>query len=83
MLDSTVKKALDNLGMEFIARDENKGIVFEIYQLRNSCLECYTYPKGREWEKRFFAKSKRPIDFRDMILYCEYNYEYPEEGEGK
>lgn len=78
-MDDAVKRTLKNLKMEFIARDKNKGIVFEIYQLSNGCLECYTYPENREWEKRYFAKSNRPIDFRDMILYCEYNYHYPED----
>ena len=79
----TVDKALGNLGMELIAKDRNKGIVFEIYRLnKNSCLECYTYPEHKEWEKKLFAHTTRPVDFIDMILYCEYNYEYPEEGEG-
>ena len=70
--------------MELIAKDRNKGIVFEIYRLnKNGCLECYTYPEHKEWEKKLFAHTTRPMDFRDMILYCEYNYEYPEEDDAK
>jgi hypothetical protein len=72
----TVQKALNNLGMELIAKDTNKGVVFEVYRLKNSCLECYTYPEHQEHKKKFFARTTRPVDFRDMILYCEYNYNY-------
>lgn len=73
-----VAKALNNLGMDLVAKDENKGIVFELYMLKNGCLECYTYPKNKEWEKKYFARTTRPTDFRDMLLYCEYNYKYKE-----
>lgn len=73
---NTVKKTLDNLGMELVTKNEHNGIIFEIYRLKNSCLECYTYPKNEEYNKKFFASSSKPIDFRDMLLYCQYNYKY-------
>ena len=60
---------------EFIARDINKGVVFEIYRLYNGCLECYTYQVHKKREKKLFAHTTRAIDFRDMILYCEYNFD--------
>ena len=75
-MDNTVKQTLDRLGMELVAKDENNEIIFEIYKLKNSCLECYTYPKNEEYKKKFFASSNKPIDFRDMLLYCQYNYNY-------
>lgn len=74
IVDEAVQETLKNLKMEFVAKHENKGIIFEIYRIENGCLECYTYPRNKEWEKRFFAASKGPIDFRDMLLCCESQY---------
>ena len=71
-----MENTLNNLGMELIAKDENKGVIFEVYMLKNACLECYAYPKNEEWNKKFFAHTTKPIDFRDFILYCECNYNW-------
>ena len=75
-MDNTVTHALNNLGMELIIKDEKDGIVFEIYRLRNCCLECYTYPKNEEYKKKFFASSNKPINHMDMLLYCQYSYKF-------
>ena len=75
-MTNEVKKVLSNLGMELITKDENKGIIFEIYRLKNCCLECYTYPVDEEHKKKFFASSSKPINCMDMLLYCQYNYNY-------
>lgn len=75
-MTNTVENTLKNLGMELIAKDENKGVIFEIYRLKNYCLECYTYPAGEKHKKKFFASSSRPVSYMDMLLYCQYNYKY-------
>lgn len=67
-------KTLNNLGMELIIKHAYKGIVFEVYRLKNCYLECYTYPVGQEWKRKYFARSIRPMDERDFTLYCMYNY---------
>lgn len=75
-MTNAIESTLKNLGMELIAKDENKGVIFEIYRLKNCCLECYTYPAGKEREKKFFASSSKPVSCMDMLIYCQYNYKY-------
>ena len=56
-MNNAIENTLKNLGMELTAKNEHKGVIFEIYRLKNCCLECYTYPIGEEHKKKFFASS--------------------------
>ena len=69
-----VQKAYDTLGVELLCRDNEKGYVFEVFMLKDANLECYVYPEKKEWEKKFYARSTRPVPWRDFLLYCETNY---------
>lgn len=73
-LEQKHSEVLQNRGAEFVARDMENGIFFEIVRCKNGFLECYIYPAGKQEEKRLFAKTTRTMDFRDFLLFCEYRY---------
>lgn len=57
---------------KFILKDESQGIIYEIYRLKNGCLECYVYLKNREYEKNLFIQSANPIDVNFFLKYCKF-----------
>lgn len=69
-----VRRAYNTLGVELMARDTDKGNVFEVYMLKDATLECYVYPEKKEWEKKYYARSTKPVPWRDFLLFCEINY---------